>query len=105
MLISLSAATVLCSSAHAAPVFWNVAGPSDWTIPGNWTPAAPIAGDTAIIDNGGSAFISADLSGTTYLGANTAVPSAQAAPLILSRPATEPWKSRPAGTLNMALAP
>ena len=58
----LLAGTALCAlsvaDAARAQSFWS-GGAGDWFDPGNWTAGVPDAGDTAIVNNGGTAEIGA----------------------------------------------
>ena len=45
------------SLSRAADINWNVVGPADWNNAANWDAGLPGAGDTAHVENGGTANI------------------------------------------------
>lgn len=59
--------SVVATRAPATDRYWNVAT-GDWNTPGSWLPTVvPGAGDKAIIDNAGTATISAAVPGVTQI--------------------------------------
>ncbi|MDP2124913.1 MAG: autotransporter domain-containing protein [Parvibaculum sp.] len=58
--VALTSLPMLWPVAPAAAVDWDLPGPGDWFVGGNWDPAGvPGPGDTVDIDNGGTATIAA----------------------------------------------
>lgn len=62
-LVLLGGCVAVGGPASAATFFWNAPGAGDWFDADNWTPpiAVPVAGDTAIVNNGGTAVAGADV--------------------------------------------